>query len=161
MSSGSSRREAVVTSGTTAAARIAAPVRAAVAAGATDLPAPPPTWRQRLRLGPVNLVFLADVALALILWGATDSWMGTQNGRHGHPYSTQTLLLFAAVLAAPLVLRTRYPATAWLASSVTLAWISVQIHGLSSAPTRQRACSSTASACTPSRCGASPGSWPP
>ena len=123
MSSGSPRREAVVTAG----ARIRSLVRTAVATGATDPPLPPPAWRQRLRLGPVDLVFLADVVLALILWGSTDSWLNTQNGRHGHPYSTETLLLFAAVLAAPLVLRTRFPGTAWAASVVSLLWVSAAI----------------------------------
>ena len=102
-------------------------VRAAVATGATDPPSPPPAWRQRLQLGPVDLVFLADVVLALILWGATDSWLNTQNGRHHHPFSTQMLLLYAAVLAAPLVLRTRFPATAWAASVVSLIWVSAAI----------------------------------
>ena len=127
MSSGASRREAVVTAGATAAARVRAVVRAAVATGATDPPLPPPAWRQRLQLGPVDLVFLADVVLALILWGATDSWLNTQNGRHHHLYSTQVLLLYAAVLAAPLVLRTRFPATAWAASAVSLLWVSAAI----------------------------------
>ena len=65
--------------------------------------------------------------LALILWGATDSWLNTQNGRHHHPYSTEVLLLYAAVLAAPLVLRTRFPATAWAASVVSLLWVSAAI----------------------------------
>ena len=102
-------------------------VRAAVATGATDPPPLPPAWRQRLQLGPVDLVFLADVALALILWGAADSWLETQNGRHHHPYSTQMLLLYAAALAAPLVLRTRFPATAWAASVVSLIWVSAAI----------------------------------
>jgi signal transduction histidine kinase len=127
MSSGASRREAVVTAGTTAVARIQAVVRTAVATGATDPPLPPPAWRQRLQLGPVDLVFLADVVLALILWGSTDSWLDTQNGRHHHPYSTEVLLLYAAVLAAPLVLRTRFPATAWAASAVSLVWVSAAI----------------------------------
>ena len=102
-------------------------VRTAVATGATDPPLPPPAWRQRLQFGPVDLVFLADVALALILWGATDSYLNTQNGRHGHPYGTEILLLYAAVLAAPLVLRTRFPATAWAASVVSLIWVSAAI----------------------------------
>ena len=127
MSSGASRREAVVTAGTAAVARIQAVARAAVATGTTDPPLPPPAWRQRLQLGPVDLVFLADVVLALILWGSTDSWLGTQNGRHHHPYSTEVLLLYAAVLAAPLVLRTRFPATAWAASAVSLVWVSAAI----------------------------------
>jgi hypothetical protein len=60
---------------TTAAARIQALVRAAVATGVTDPPSPPAAWRQRLQLGRVDLVFLADVALALIVWGTTDSWL--------------------------------------------------------------------------------------
>ena len=131
MSSGASRREAAVTAGSTALTRIQAVVRAAVATGATDPPSPPPAWRQRLQLGPLDLVFLADVVLALILWGTTDSWLNTQNGRHHHPYSTQMLLLYAAVLAAPLVLRTRFPATAWAASAVSLVWISIAIGTLS------------------------------
>ena len=37
------------------------------------------------------------------------------------------LLLYAAVLAAPLVLRTRFPATAWAASAVSLIWVSAAI----------------------------------
>jgi signal transduction histidine kinase len=102
-------------------------VRTVVMTGATDPPLPPPAWRQRLQLGSVDLVFLADVLLALILWGATDSWLNTQNGRHHHPYSTQMLLLYAAVLAAPLVLRTRFPATAWAASAVSVVWVSTAI----------------------------------
>src|ERR1700733_11163671 len=127
MSSGVSRREAVVTAVTTATAWVTAVARAAVATGATDPPSPTPAWRQRLQFGPVDLVFLADVVLALILWGATDSWLTTQNGRHPHPFGTERLLLFAAVLAAPLVLRTRLPATAWAASAVSLVWVSVAI----------------------------------
>jgi signal transduction histidine kinase len=123
MSSGAPRRAAVAT----ATARIRAAVRTAVATGATDPPWPPPAWRRRLQLGPVDLVFLADVVLALILWGATDSWLNTQNGRHGDPYGTQILLLYAALLAAPLVLRTRFPATAWAASAVSLLGISAAI----------------------------------
>src|SRR3984885_8674889 len=127
MSSGVSRREAVVTAVTTATAWVTAVARAAVATGATDPPSPTPAWRQRLQFGPVDLVFLADVVLALILWGATDSWLNTQNGRHHQPFGTETLLLFAFVLAAPLVLRTRFPATAWAASAVSLLWVSVEI----------------------------------
>ena len=127
MSSGVSRREAVVTSVTTAVAWVASVFRAAVATGATDPPSPTPAWRQRFQFGPVDLVFLADVVLALILWGATDSWLNTQNGRHHHPFGTETLVLFAFVLAAPLVLRTRFPATAWAASAVSLVWVSVEI----------------------------------
>jgi signal transduction histidine kinase len=132
MSSGTPRRLAAVR----ATSRLRVAVAGLVASGVTDPPSPPAAWRQRLRVGPVDLVFLADVALAFIVWGTTDSWLETQNGRHGHPYSTQILLLYAALLAAPLVLRTRFPATAWAASAVSLLWISVTIgpRSLSPAP---------------------------
>ncbi|MGH3124065.1 MAG: sensor histidine kinase, partial [Streptosporangiaceae bacterium] len=118
-----------------AVAWIQATVQAAMATGVTDPPSPPPPWRQRLQRGPVDLVFVADVALVLILWGTTNSWLDTANGRHGNPYSTQMLLLYAAVIAAPLLLRTRFPATAWLVSLAGLVWMSKEIgpHTLTSA----------------------------
>jgi signal transduction histidine kinase len=99
----------------------------AVATGTTNPPSPHPAWLQRLQRGPVDVVFLADTVLAIILFGATDSWLETQNGRHGHPYSTAMLLVYAVLVSAPLLLRTRYPATAWAASLVGLAWFSAGI----------------------------------
>ncbi len=65
--------------------------------------------------------------LTAILFGTTASWLETQNGRHGHPYSTQVLLLYALLASAPLLLRTRFPALAWAASAVALAWTSSAI----------------------------------
>jgi signal transduction histidine kinase len=105
---------------------------AEVARGVTNPPAPRPSW---LRRGPFDLVFLADVMVAVICFATTDSWLETQNGRHHHPFSTVMLLLFAAAVCAPLVLRTRFPATAWAASAAALAWTTVVIGptGLSSA----------------------------
>jgi signal transduction histidine kinase len=127
MSSGVSRREAAVTAGATAVARIQAVVRSAVATGTTNPPSPHPAWLERLQRGPVDVVFLADTVLAIILFGATDSWLETQNGRHGHPYDTVMLLVYAVLVSAPLLLRTRYPATAWAASLAGLAWFSAGI----------------------------------
>jgi signal transduction histidine kinase len=124
----------VVTAGATAVTRIQAVVRSAVATGTTNPPSPHPAWLERLQRGPVDVVFLADTVLAIILFGATDSWLETQNGRHGHPYSTAMLLVYAVLVSAPLVLRTRYPATAWAASLVGLAWFSVAIGPRSISP---------------------------
>ncbi len=99
-------------------------IAAAVADGVTDPPSPHPAWLRRFQRGPVDLAFLADAVLAAILFATTASWLETQNGRHGHPYSTQMLLLYAFLASAPLLLRTRFPALAWAASAVTLAWTS-------------------------------------
>ncbi|MGI8451239.1 MAG: sensor histidine kinase [Streptosporangiaceae bacterium] len=98
-----------------------------VAAGATDPPSPHPAWLQRFQRGPVDVVFLADAILAIILFGTTDSWLETQNATHGHRYGTVTLLLFAFLASAPLLLRTRFPAAAWGAAAVALGWTSVAI----------------------------------
>ena len=135
MSSGISRREAAITAGATAVARIQAVIRSAAATGTTNPPSPHPAWLERLQRGPVDVVFLADTVLAIILFGATDSWLETQNGRHGHPYDTAVLLVYAVLVSAPLVLRTRWPATAWAASAAGLAWFSAGIgpHTLSTA----------------------------
>jgi signal transduction histidine kinase len=98
-----------------------------VAAGATDPPSPHPAWLQRFQRGPADVVFLADTVLAIILFGITDSWLETQNALHGHRYSTVVLLFFGFLVGAPLLLRTRFPAVAWGASVVGLAWTSVAI----------------------------------
>ncbi|HEY8046495.1 MAG TPA: histidine kinase [Streptosporangiaceae bacterium] len=98
-----------------------------VAAGATDPPSPHPVWLQRFQRGPADVVFLGDVVLAIILFGITDSWLETQNAEHGHHYSTVVLLFFGFLVTAPLLLRTRFPAVAWGASAVGLAWTSVAI----------------------------------
>jgi signal transduction histidine kinase len=96
-------------------------IAAVVVAGVTDPPAPRPSW---LRRGPFDLVFLADLVIAVICLGTTSSWLDTQNARHGHPYSTLMLLLFALGVSAPLLLRTRFPAVAWAASALALGFTS-------------------------------------
>jgi signal transduction histidine kinase len=98
-----------------------------VAAGATDPPSPHPAWLRRFQRGPVDVVFLADAVLALILFGTTSSWLETQNATHGHRYSTVVLIFFAFLVAAPLLLRTRFPAVAWGAAAVALVWTSVAV----------------------------------
>ena len=98
-----------------------------VAAGATDPPSPHPAWLRRFQRGPVDVVFLADAVLAIILFATTDSWLETENAMHGHRYGTIMLLFFAFLVAAPLLLRTRFPAAAWGAAVVALGWTSVAI----------------------------------
>jgi signal transduction histidine kinase len=89
------------------------------ATGVTEPPAPRPRW---LRRGRVDLVFLGDVILALLLFGATSGLLDTRNGLRGHPFTTQWLLLVSFVVCAPLVLRTRFPFTAWAASAIAMIW---------------------------------------
>lgn len=104
--------------------RLTATVTATVASGITDPPFPRPP---RLRRGRVDLVFLADLLIGIISFATTDSWLETQNGRHGHPFGTETLLLFALAVSVPVVLRTRFPASAWALSALTVGWTAVVI----------------------------------
>ena len=108
-------------------------IAATFATGVTEPPAPRPAW---LRRGRIDLVFLADVATALIAFGATISTLGNLNARHGHHYSSVQLTLVALAICAPLVLRTRYPLTAWTASAITVIWSNTFIPqgALSAAP---------------------------
>jgi signal transduction histidine kinase len=89
--------------------------------GVTDPPAPRPA---RLRRGRVDLVFLADVLVALIFFGATNAALGGQNTQRGAPHSASMLLLVSFLVCAPLVLRTRLPLTAWSASLLATVWAS-------------------------------------
>ena len=107
-------------------------IAAVLAAGVTEPPAPRPRW---LRRGRFDVVFVADLVIALICFGAT-------NGAARDPecpsrtsrLSAQQVLLVSFVLCAPLVLRTRYPLTAWTASALAMVWASRIIpHSLSSA----------------------------
>jgi signal transduction histidine kinase len=107
-------------------------IAAVIATGVTEPPAPRP---RRLRLGRFDLVFVADVVTALICFAATNSSLGNQNARHGSHHSIEELVLVSLALCAPLVLRTRFPLTAWTASAVAMFWASRLIppHTLSSA----------------------------
>jgi signal transduction histidine kinase len=90
-----------------------------VATGVTNPPAPRPAW---LRRGRFDLVFIADVVIALICFGATDGELGAAAARHHSLLGGAELLLVSFVLCAPLVLRTRLPLTAWTASAVAMLW---------------------------------------
>ena len=94
------------------------------AAGVTAPPAPRPRW---LRRGRVDLAFLADVAIAVICFAATNAQLGSQNANSGHHYGPAELLLVSFALCAPLVLRTRLPLTAWASSAAAILLTSVVI----------------------------------
>src|SRR5215472_15247102 len=89
-------------------------IEAQIAGGVTEPPAPRPAW---LRRGRFDLVFAADTVTALILFAVTNSTLRNSNTHHGAPYNPQLLLLASLALCAPLVLRTRYPLTAWAVSA--------------------------------------------
>jgi len=87
-------------------------------------PTPRPSW---LRRGRYDLVEVADVIIALICFAATNSTLTNANaGHHGH-HSTGLLVLVAFVSSAPLVLRTRFPLTAWAASAAAIIFSSLAI----------------------------------
>src|ERR671937_762975 len=93
-------------------------LRSIAAAFVTDTTDPAPPRHPRLRRGRFDLVEIADVIIALICFGASNSWLSTQNAHHHSMYGSGTLLLVAFVTSAPLVLRTRFPLTAWVASAL-------------------------------------------
>jgi signal transduction histidine kinase len=92
--------------------------------GTTMPPTPRPGWMRR---GRYDLVEVADVIIALICFAATNSTLTNANaGRHGH-YATGTLVLLSFVVSAPLVLRTRFPLSAWAVSAATIIFTSLVI----------------------------------
>jgi signal transduction histidine kinase len=96
-------------------------IRATVAAGVTDPPAPRPAW---LRRGRVDLVFAADVITALILFAITSNVLRHAGIPRGSPPGQVRSLLLPFLLCAPLVLRTKYPLTSWSVSVLAEIWTS-------------------------------------
>jgi signal transduction histidine kinase len=108
-------------------------IRAAFEAGVTQPPAPRPSW---LRRGRFDFVAIADALIAVISFGLTNSALGALNARHGRHYSEQELVLVSFLLCAPLLLRNRFPLSAWSASALAMILTSLWVppHSLSSAP---------------------------
>jgi signal transduction histidine kinase len=102
-------------------------VRELIAAGVTDPPAP--RWR-RLRIGRVDLVFAADLLIALICWLTTINSVGSIQGTHHVSYSPVVLTLIAFAVSAPLALRTYTPLTALNASGLATVWASAALSSL-------------------------------
>jgi signal transduction histidine kinase len=92
---------------------------ATIVTGVT-LPATPRS--PQLRRGRVDLVFVADVLIAIVCWGITWGVLVTQNTRHHSPHNVGLLFLLSVVLCAPLALRTFYPLAAWSICALALLW---------------------------------------
>jgi signal transduction histidine kinase len=90
----------------------------------TNPPAPRPHW---LRRGRFDLVEVADVITALICFAATNSTLNNQNAANHTHHSLGLLVLLAFVDCAPLVLRTRFPLSAWAFSAAAIIWTSLVI----------------------------------
>jgi signal transduction histidine kinase len=88
-----------------------------LSARVTAPPAPRPRW---LRRGRLDLVFIADVLIAVIAFVLTNRALDSQNAAHSHAHSTAAIIAVSFVLCAPLVLRNRFPLTAWLASAAAM-----------------------------------------
>jgi signal transduction histidine kinase len=97
---------------------------ATITAGVTEPPAP---RSPRLRRGRLDLVFAADVLTAIICFAITWGVLVDQNTHHHSPHNPGVLVLLSAVLCAPLVLRTKYPLTAWSVSTLALLWAALVV----------------------------------
>ena len=86
-------------------------------ADATLPPAPRPQWLRRWR---VDLVFAADVLIALICFAATSAALGSQAVHHHTVLGNGPILVISFLLCAPLALRTRFPLTAWASSAIAM-----------------------------------------
>jgi signal transduction histidine kinase len=113
--------------------RLRSQIASEFATGVTAPPAPRPHW---LRRGRFDLVFVADFALALILFGTTNGQLGSESAKAGHHYSGAELLLISLALCAPLVLRTRLPLTALAcsAAAILLGALIIPPRSISTAP---------------------------
>jgi signal transduction histidine kinase len=89
-------------------------IAAVFAAGVTAPPAPRPRWLKR---GRVDLVWVADVIVALICFAATNSTLANHNPGHD---SAGIILLISLALCAPLAARNFLPLTAWSASAIAM-----------------------------------------
>ena len=89
-----------------------------IAAGVTEPPAP---RSPRLRRGRVDLVFVADVITAFILFLITSNVLG-HTGLHGATPGPIRTLLLPLFLCGPLVLRTRYPLTSFSICVLAVFW---------------------------------------
>ena len=99
----------------------------------TDTTSPPPPRHRWLRRGRFDLVEVADVITAFICFLIANSWL-TDHVRHeGVAVGAGVLVLVAFVTSAPLVLRSRFPLTAWVASALSIVGTDVVLpsHSLS------------------------------
>jgi signal transduction histidine kinase len=69
-------------------------------------------------------VFIADLAIAVIAFVLTNSALGSANATYNAHHQTVQIIGISFVLCAPLVLRNRFPLTAWLASAAAMIVVS-------------------------------------
>ena len=86
----------------------------------TDTTSPAPPRHRWLRRGQFDLVEIADLIVALICFGTATSWLTNQHAHGGTPIAAGAVPLIAFITCAPLVLRTRFPLTAWAASALSI-----------------------------------------
>jgi signal transduction histidine kinase len=101
-------------------------VRSFAATFVTDTTNPPTPRHRWLRRGRFDLVEIADVITALILFAIANATLTMDNAHHGHQPAGLVVLL-AFVTCAPLALRTRFPLIAWVASTLAIVVTSVVI----------------------------------
>jgi signal transduction histidine kinase len=104
-----------------ASSGIRSQIAATIAAGVTEPPAP---RSPRLRHRGVDLVFVADVITAFILFLITSNVLGHAGVPHGTTPGPIRAILIPFVLCAPLVLRTRYPLTSLSVCALGVLWAS-------------------------------------
>ena len=102
-------------------------VRRFAATFVTDTTNPPAPRSRRLRWRRYDLVEVADVIIALICFGITNSVLTNANASHHGHHGAGLLVLIAFVECAPLALRTRFPLSAWAFSAAALLWTSLLI----------------------------------
>ncbi|MGI8336862.1 hypothetical protein ACRYCC_43555 [Actinomadura scrupuli] len=88
---------------------------------------PPGPRAPRLRVGPLDLVVLADLLIGVAVFAGTNGWLVTENLRHHAHHAGSTLTLISLLLSAPMALRDRRPLTAWAWSATALAISAVVI----------------------------------
>jgi len=82
--------------------------------------APPAPRRRWLRRGRLDLVFIADVLIAVIAFVLTNKALTAANASNGGHHNPVEIIGVSFVLCAPLILRNRFPLTAWLASAAAV-----------------------------------------
>ena len=100
-------------------------VRRLAATFVTDTTDPAPPRHRRLRRGRYDLVEAADVIIAFICFLVSNTWLSNQSYAHHHGHNAGAAFLIALVTSAPLILRTRFPLTAWVASALAIIGSSV------------------------------------
>jgi signal transduction histidine kinase len=113
--------------------RLGRPIAAALVTGVADPPPPPRRewpaglrWTRRIGIGRVpfsTAVASADLIIAWIVLGGTYGLLDS-NVHRVAPAPNGLLLLMAASLAAPMVLRHRHPVAAWRVAFLAMIWTS-------------------------------------